>query len=665
LTLNKPRIPYPARRPLKTFRFDPMTSRLSGRMLDIDVTFERDLRPGPSGKLVAVVDYDAGAGTWLGPVDLNDPMILARGGLTPSELDPRSHQQIVYAVAMTVIETFERHLGRRFRWRSDKILVMAPHAFEGQNAFYDPQRSAVLFGSYRADRTDPGRNLPDQWMFTCLSNDIIAHEVTHAILHRLRPMLIETGSLDAPAFHEAAADLVALFLHFAQKEVVVEVIAAEHADLKQGAALFELAREFGESTGRGGALRQALADEPHGVVTSLPTEPHERAACFVAGVFDAFKESYVADIADLLRIATGGTGVLPPGNLHPDLVNRVAAEAIKNADRLLGMVLRAFDYLPVSDVTFGDVVRAIVTADRSLYPDDAGQLRARLVEALRRRGIYPEVSSLNETALAWPAPAQPMWVGDAAAPVDLSVLIARETRRLNPESNWAVDSDSDGEVAGGAELSSGGGADLGAAAVPEGLDAAAQEQEAGRLREFAVQLAAWAQSHAYELGFSAARNNIALRGFHMSNLTAADGQSRPYLIFQFRQRRTDLETDNAPASEAANTSAAEISSTPDASRLGPGHRAFASCTVIARADGLVEHFVSKPLPLSPDELSDQPVGRRALVRRIHAAGMKRFVERRASEDWLTGADALTPWVANESAGWSFVGLHGGLGTVET
>ena len=66
--------------------------------------------------------------------------------------------------------------------------------------------------------------------------------------------------------------------------------------------------------------------------------------------------SLQAAIADLLRIATAGTGVLPQGKLHPDLVARVATEAVETADRFLGMVVGAFDYLPPVDVTFGDVI---------------------------------------------------------------------------------------------------------------------------------------------------------------------------------------------------------------------------------------------------------------------------------------------------------------------
>ena len=46
-------------------------------------------------------------------VDLDDPRILLQGGLEPMEADPRFHQQMVYALVMKTIETFERALGRR------------------------------------------------------------------------------------------------------------------------------------------------------------------------------------------------------------------------------------------------------------------------------------------------------------------------------------------------------------------------------------------------------------------------------------------------------------------------------------------------------------------------------------------------------------------------
>jgi hypothetical protein len=248
---NTPAVRAPERRVLRAFAFDPMSTRLSGRYLTVDIPFEANLRPGPVGALVHVVDFDGARGTWYQPVDLDDPSILAQGGLRPSEGDPRTHQQVVYAVSMSVIERFERFMGRRFRWRSDRALRLVPHAFEGRNAFFDPERRAVLFGYFRADRHDPGPNLPGQMIFTCLSMDIIAHEVTHAIVHRQRRYYAEATNPDVFAWHEAIADLVALFHHFTYADVVADAVAAAQTDLQKGGGLLELAREFGESTGRG------------------------------------------------------------------------------------------------------------------------------------------------------------------------------------------------------------------------------------------------------------------------------------------------------------------------------------------------------------------------------------------------------------------------------
>lgn len=164
---------------------------------------------------------------------MDDPAILAQGGLRPAEGDPRTHQLVVYVVAMSVIERFERFLGQRFRWAVGRALVQVPHAFEGRNAFFDPTRRAVLFGYYRADQRDPGPNLPGQVMFTCLSADIIAHEVSHALVHRLRPNFSVPTNPDVFAWHEAFADLVALFHHFTFTRVVADAVAAGRGDLSE------------------------------------------------------------------------------------------------------------------------------------------------------------------------------------------------------------------------------------------------------------------------------------------------------------------------------------------------------------------------------------------------------------------------------------------------
>jgi hypothetical protein len=129
-------------------------------------------------------------------------------------------------------------------------------------------------------------------------------------------------------------------------------------------------------------------------------------------MFDAFLSIYRSRIADLLRIATGGTGVLPAGNLHPDLVNRMAGEATKTAGHILHMAIRALDYCPPVDITFGEYLRALVSADWDVVPDDTLCYRIAVIEAFRRRGIYPRgVRTLAADALRWQRHARPSFYG--------------------------------------------------------------------------------------------------------------------------------------------------------------------------------------------------------------------------------------------------------------
>ena len=80
-------------------------------------------------------------------------------------------------------------------------------------------------------------------MFTCLSHDIIAHEVTHALLDGMHRRYIEPTHPDSLAFHEAFADLVALFQHFTFPEVLRHQVAATRGDLQRGNLLAELAQD--------------------------------------------------------------------------------------------------------------------------------------------------------------------------------------------------------------------------------------------------------------------------------------------------------------------------------------------------------------------------------------------------------------------------------------
>ena len=330
---------------------------------------------------------------------------------------------MVYAVAMTTIRNFERALGRRILWsQADeeqkyqfvRRLRIYPHALREANAYYSPHKKALLFGYFPA--AAEGRNLPGGTVFTCLSHDVVAHETTHALLDGLHRRFIEPTNADSLALHEGFADVVALFQHFSFPAALRDQIRKTRGDLAGQNLLGQLAQQFGEAIGQYGALRDALGEvdketrkwrpkEPNPADLAATSEPHARGAILVAAGFDAFLSIYKSRIADLLRIATSGTGVLPEGDLHPDLVDRLAREASATAAHVLNMCIRALDYCPPVDACFGDYLRALVTADRDLVPDDDRGYRVAVVEAFRRRGIYPQgVRSLSTENLCWSGP---------------------------------------------------------------------------------------------------------------------------------------------------------------------------------------------------------------------------------------------------------------------
>jgi len=183
-------------------------------------------------------------------------------------------------------------------------------------------------------------------------------------------------------------------------------LARTRGDLQSQNLLADLAYQFGQAIERYGALRSAIKKLDSEEIQHT-TEPHKRGAILVAAVFDAFLTIYKSRIRDLLRIATGGTGVLPRGELHPDLVGRMAQEAAKTARHILHMCIRALDYCPPVDVDFGDYLRALITADHDLVSDDRLNYRLAVIEAFRRRGIYPrDVSNLSEESLLWHKPSK-------------------------------------------------------------------------------------------------------------------------------------------------------------------------------------------------------------------------------------------------------------------
>lgn len=66
------------------------------------------------------------------------------------------------------------------------------------------------------------------------------------------------------------------------------------------------------------------------------------------------------------------------------------------------MCIRALDYCPPVDVTFGEFLRAIITADVDLVASDPRNYRLHFIDAFRRRGIYPQgINNLSVDSLCY------------------------------------------------------------------------------------------------------------------------------------------------------------------------------------------------------------------------------------------------------------------------
>jgi hypothetical protein len=106
------------------------------------------------------------------------------------EGNPQFHQQMVYAVGMTTIHNFERALGRKALWatRDDNTMVQRlriyPHALRTENAYYSPDKKALLFGYFPSNSEEGDATSSGSIVFTCLSSDIVAHEMTPCAARR-------------------------------------------------------------------------------------------------------------------------------------------------------------------------------------------------------------------------------------------------------------------------------------------------------------------------------------------------------------------------------------------------------------------------------------------------------------------------------------------------
>ena len=384
----------PPSRPLRVFALDPSAGTLNGSVATVQVPFE-PVAAGFRGRAFEIDPHDAGCSVTYDLLRLDDRAVLLGSGRKPSPSDPLFHQQMVYAVCMSTYGAFRAALGRHLAWGFDPRdtddgtrLRLRPWGFvaDKPNAFYDKASGEISFGYVRAAADGSGPAPPNGLVFACLSHDVVVHEVTHALLDGLRSHFAVPSGPDVMAFHEGFADLVALLQRFSYGKVVEAAIGSTHGRIENAELLTEIAAEFGWVLGgrRGKGLRTAI--DASGTLLYRPDRPaHELGSVLVSAVFETFAALYRRKVARFVRLATGGTGQLPPGDIPSDLRQILAEEASKLARQVLTICIRALDYCPPVDIELGEFLRAVITADHELVPDDPWGYRETWIDSLMAR----------------------------------------------------------------------------------------------------------------------------------------------------------------------------------------------------------------------------------------------------------------------------------------
>lgn len=426
--LHERRPDEPLYRRLQVYSINPGISRADSGVAICKVPYE-PLEPGPTGSVMEVCNRGLGDQTW-SVADLDDPHVVMQDGYNPSLSDPRFHQQMVYAVAMATYDKFRQALGRHVAWpfmhcRDDgdgprNRLRLRPHGAEEPNAWYDRAAGEIIFGYFKARHSTPVVEKDVGFVFTSVSHDVIVHETSHALLDGLRAHFMVPSHPDVLAFHEAFADMVAVFQHFTVKDVVTRAVCQSRGDLRKADVLVDIAQEFGRGINSDGQALRTLVDLPEDFSERKPgagnahrvlqykeagTEAHKLGRVLARAVFSAFLLVYERRTKRYLKLATAGTGVLPPGELSSELRDILVDEVRRIADQFLRISIRAIDYCPPVDLRFGDYLRALITADHDVVPDDKLGYRDALIKAFGQRGMFGEgTTAMTEDALLWGSP---------------------------------------------------------------------------------------------------------------------------------------------------------------------------------------------------------------------------------------------------------------------
>jgi hypothetical protein len=399
-------------------------SRVMSLIHPVVVKDPRGFTEGPACRRVAVVDLNFHAGTFGAPARFEPKGSVYRNIATYRVSVPtrtgarrapwsRSQQKValerlgsaryndpflkvsVFGIVLRTIGLIQDRvaLGREVTWAfPGEQLLVVPRAGALENAFYHRESRSLQFyygaragGKHRA-------------VYSALSQDIVAHEATHAIVDGIAPDLYDALSSESLAIHEGVADITAALLSMRNRELLPQEMRHSQETLReiQGSSRFtRIAEEFGTWRGHGEALRDVCntktlaADEPDAARRVDGSSPHSLSEVLSGVLFEVFRNEFAVMPQDpaLHRALRGG-----PKRVSDQTRWRTTYAV----NRLLGLIYKGLDWLPPGEASFAELIRAMVVADE-VYLPKVSTARGMLIRAALQRHILREAPGKDAT----------------------------------------------------------------------------------------------------------------------------------------------------------------------------------------------------------------------------------------------------------------------------
>ncbi|MGH8923610.1 MAG: hypothetical protein ACRDWA_03050 [Acidimicrobiia bacterium] len=395
---------------------DPEVSRHKGvhPTEPVEIDTEDRYLDGPISPRVAVLDFEPKSGQLAPGVKFLPPARLEDAGsyqidepvTTGGQVSREAGAVSLFGAIHKTIKLFEEEdaLGRPIAWGFDSPQLLAiPRAGDLANAFYERASHSVQFFSFDTEGTT---------VFTGHSQDIVAHETAHAIFDGVAPDLYDALTPQSLAIHESVADLTAVLCALRSEELVRGVVEGGgtiydsnvfSGIAEQFAGALDNQRDYLRNLNNTKSLQtKASASDrvdrrdPHDLSQVLSGALYQ----VLIHIFEELQGEYhTKDTAsqEIVESEEADYSVAQARQYAPDK-SAGPTPAIKAlwvaGQRFKRTLYRGLDYLPPGDVTFADLGRTVLAADKASHPGSSRQ-REHLVKEFLARGIVSSATELD------------------------------------------------------------------------------------------------------------------------------------------------------------------------------------------------------------------------------------------------------------------------------